>query len=94
MARRAAELGWSYSDLGRMARVHPNTAKNVLTGRCGKGQTVKALAHALGLNLSDLVVDRTAGNSTDPTTGEERQFPAAPKATSPKPRAARPRRSA
>jgi lambda repressor-like predicted transcriptional regulator len=56
LSLRKAELGWTDARLASQAGVHASTVKNVLTGKTCKGPTVKRLAEALGVNMSDIVV--------------------------------------
>jgi hypothetical protein len=56
LAQRKARLGWTNMRLAQAARVHGATVSNVLSGRTCKPPTVKKLAEAMGLDLTDLVV--------------------------------------
>jgi len=61
IARVQAERGLTDTALALAAGVHPSTVKNVLTGRSGTPTTIRKLAFALDLKLSDLVVEASPG---------------------------------
>ena len=57
LAERKARLGLTDKVIAQRAGVHPSTVKNVLTGQTCKAPTIKKLAEALGLDLSELVIE-------------------------------------
>jgi len=63
--RQAATLGLNKLAIAKRAGVSPTTVTNVLTGKHCYPPTVKKIAEAVGLVLSDLVVSSdAAGNAS------------------------------
>lgn len=58
LARAQADRGLTNDALGRLAKVHATTVKNVMAGRSGTPTTISKLATAMDLSVKDLVLTR------------------------------------
>ena len=56
LAQQKAELGMLDCELARLANVAPSTVKNVLTRQTTKPTTIKKIADALGVPMSEIVI--------------------------------------
>ncbi len=56
IAREQAARGWTDGRLAGVAGVHAATIGRLLSGQTQRMETVKAVADALGLDLSELVI--------------------------------------